>query len=39
MVPDEKFSDMIKSGSESSLDEEDIEVLRGVRSAGAVAAK
>jgi mannose-6-phosphate isomerase-like protein (cupin superfamily) len=39
MVPDEKFSDMIKSGSESSLDEEDIEVLRGGRSAGAVAAK
>lgn len=27
MVPDEKFSDLIKSGPEASLDEEDIRIL------------
>lgn len=35
MVPDEKFSDLIKSGPEASLDEEDLRVLSGARSAGA----
>lgn len=29
MIPDEKFSDLIKSGPKSSLDEEDLVVLRG----------
>ncbi|MEK8128777.1 cupin domain-containing protein [Paenibacillus filicis] len=33
MVPDESFSELIKSGPESSLDEEDLKVLRGVHSA------
>lgn len=33
MVPDEKFSDLIKSGPEAALDEEDLRVLNGVRSA------
>lgn len=31
MVPDEKFSDLIKSGPEASLDEEDIRILSGDR--------
>lgn len=31
MVPDEKFSDLIKSGPAASLDEEDLKVLRGLR--------
>ncbi|MBB6732034.1 cupin domain-containing protein [Cohnella zeiphila] len=35
MVPDEKFSDLIKSGPEATLDEEDLRVLKGIRSAGA----
>jgi mannose-6-phosphate isomerase-like protein (cupin superfamily) len=30
MVPDEKFSDLIKSGPEASLDEADLQVLRGL---------
>lgn len=30
MVPDEKFSDLIKSGPAASLDEEDLKVLRGL---------
>lgn len=30
MIPDEKFSDLIKSGPEASLDEEDLEVLKGI---------
>jgi mannose-6-phosphate isomerase-like protein (cupin superfamily) len=34
MVPDEKFSDLIKAGPEAELDEEDLRVLKGVRSAG-----
>ncbi|MEI7025357.1 cupin domain-containing protein [Paenibacillus sp. y28] len=32
MVPDEQFSDLIKSGPVSSLDEEDWRVLRGLSS-------
>lgn len=31
MVPDEKFSDLIKSGPEAELDEEDLRILGGVR--------
>ncbi|MCC3372670.1 cupin domain-containing protein [Cohnella sp. REN36] len=34
MVPDEKFSDLIKSGPEAELDEEDMRALSGVRAAG-----
>jgi quercetin dioxygenase-like cupin family protein len=31
MIPDEKFTDLIKSGPKASLDETDILVLRGIR--------
>lgn len=31
MVPDERFSDLIKSGPEAMLDEEDLRILNGVR--------
>lgn len=31
MIPDEKFSDLIKSGPTARLDEEDLAVLRGIR--------
>ncbi|MFC5468004.1 cupin domain-containing protein [Cohnella suwonensis] len=34
MVPDEKFSDLIKAGPVASLDEEDLAVLNGVRRLG-----
>ncbi|OBZ19014.1 cupin [Bacillus sp. FJAT-27264] len=30
MVPDEKFSDLIKAGPDASLDEADLKVLRGL---------
>ncbi len=30
MVPDERFSDLIKSGSKAELDDEDLRVLKGV---------
>jgi mannose-6-phosphate isomerase-like protein (cupin superfamily) len=31
MIPDEKFTDLIKSGPKASLDEADLIVLRGIR--------
>lgn len=31
MVPDERFSDLIKSGPEAALDDEDFEALKGIR--------
>lgn len=31
MIPDEKFTDLIKSGPKASLDETDLLVLRGIR--------
>lgn len=37
MVPDEEFSDLIKSGPAASLDEEDLAVLRGAALPGAAA--
>jgi mannose-6-phosphate isomerase-like protein (cupin superfamily) len=38
MVPDERFSDLIKAGPEASLDEEDLKILKGIRSGDAKAA-
>jgi hypothetical protein len=31
MVPDERFSELIRSGPEANLDEEDLAVLKGLR--------